>query len=271
MFKGLITALFIAIISVAGVSAQAIDDYKKGEFFIGYSNGQVDTGLDSGNSVSSFFRERANFNGVNVSGVYNVSRYIGIKGDASGTFNTTRFSDSFVDTTTGTTYSTSFKTTNSLYNVVGGVQVKDNSRAGTFKPFACWSVLLICVQSSDFVHPVRFARSFRTRSVTTASLASWRWSGYRSARASRSVRSSDYNPTQSAAKRVTIAARRDPFLFRRWEKKERVLAPKGGLVFNASLRREAVTLWSLTENRNASLFRKCGLSSASRSISFHPI
>jgi hypothetical protein len=136
MFKGIFSALAIAIISVVAASAQATDDYKKGEFFVGYSNGQVDTGLDSGNSVGSLFRDRANFNGVNASGVYNLSRYIGVKGDVSGTFNTTRFSDSFVDPTTGTTYSASFKTTNSLYNVVGGVQVKDNSREGTFKPFA---------------------------------------------------------------------------------------------------------------------------------------
>jgi hypothetical protein len=136
MFKRLITALSIAIISVVVASAQAVDDYKKGEFFVGYSNGQVDTGLDSGSSVRDFFRDRANFNGVNVSGVYNVSRYVGIKGDVSGTYNTTRFSDTFVDPGTGTTYTASFKTTNSLYNVVGGVQIKDNSREGTFKPFA---------------------------------------------------------------------------------------------------------------------------------------
>ena len=136
MFKRLFTALSIAIMSVVVASAQAVDDYKKGEFFIGYSNGQVDTGLDSGSSVGDFFRDRANFHGVNVSGVYNVSRYVGIKGDVSATFNNTRFADVFVEPGTGTTFTTSFKTTNSLYNVVGGVQVKDNTREGTIKPFA---------------------------------------------------------------------------------------------------------------------------------------
>ena len=138
MFKRIFTALSIAAVSVVAAAAQtqAVDDYKKGEFFVGYSNGQVDTGLDSGNSASSFFRDRANFNGVNASGVYNLSRYFGVKGDVSATFNNTRFADTFVDPTTGTTYSASFKTTNSLYNVVGGVQVKDNSREGTWKPFA---------------------------------------------------------------------------------------------------------------------------------------
>jgi hypothetical protein len=96
----------------------------------------VDTGLDSGETVGSFFRDRANLHGVNASGVYNVNRYFGIKGDVSATFNGTTFSDTFVDPTTGTTFTTSFETDNSLYNVVGGVQVKDNAREGTFKPFA---------------------------------------------------------------------------------------------------------------------------------------
>jgi hypothetical protein len=137
MFKRIFAALSIAIISAVAASAQAVvDDYKKGEFFIGYSNGQVDTGLDSGSSVRDFFRDRASFNGVNVSGVYNVSRYVGIKGDVSATFNGTDFSETFVDPGTGTTFTASFDTTNSLYNVVGGVQVKDNTREGTFKPFA---------------------------------------------------------------------------------------------------------------------------------------
>lgn len=59
-----------------------------------------------------------------------------MKGDISGTYNSTRFSETFVDPTTGTTFSTSFNTKNQLYNFVGGVQVKDNSREGRFKPFA---------------------------------------------------------------------------------------------------------------------------------------
>ena len=136
MFKRIFTALSIAIISVVAASAQAVDDYKKGEFFVGYSNGQVDTGLDSGSSVRDFFRDRANFNGFNVSGVYNVTRYVGIKGDVSGTYNTTRFDETFVDPGTGTTFTAGFDAKSSLYNIVGGVQVKDNVKEGTFKPFA---------------------------------------------------------------------------------------------------------------------------------------
>jgi hypothetical protein len=136
--KRFILAASLAAFSALGAFAQAtaVDDYKKGEFFVGYSNGQVDTGLDSGSSVRDFFRDRANFNGVNVSGVYNVNRVFGIKGDVSATFNNTRFSETFVIPGTATTTTTSFDTRNSLYNVVCGVQLKDNTKSGTFKPFA---------------------------------------------------------------------------------------------------------------------------------------
>ncbi len=135
MFKKAIIALSIAAVSAASAVAQAqpVDDYKKVEFFAGYSNGQVDTGVDSGNSAVDFFRDRANFNGVNVSGVYNVSRYIGIKGDMSATFNKERFSGTFPGPNGDITIGGENK--NSLYNFVGGVQVKDNSKEGVFKPF----------------------------------------------------------------------------------------------------------------------------------------
>lgn len=136
MFKRFITTLSIAILTATIASAQTDDDYKKGEFFIGYSNGQVDTGLDSGSSVGSFFRDRVSFHGFNASGVYNVTRYVGIKGDVSGTYNDTRFDETFVDPTTGTTYTAGFDTNNSLYNFVGGIQIKDNAKSGTVKPFA---------------------------------------------------------------------------------------------------------------------------------------
>lgn len=134
MFKKAIIALSIAAVSAASVLAQSSgDDYKKGEFFVGYSNGQVDTGVDSGNSGIDFFRDRESFNGFNVSGVYNVSRFIGIKGDLSGTYNSTRFSGTFPGPNDDVTISGENK--NSLYNFVGGVQIKDNSNEGRIKPF----------------------------------------------------------------------------------------------------------------------------------------
>ena len=128
--KKVILAVSMALVSSLFVSAQTADDYKKVEVYVGYSNGQIDTGIDSGNSAVDFFRERENFNGFNVSGVYNVSRYVGIKGDFSGTYNSKRFTGEV-----GGPSIVSFKNTNSLYNFLGGVQVKDNSKKGVFKPF----------------------------------------------------------------------------------------------------------------------------------------
>lgn len=120
--------------TLLGVAAFAqTSDYKKSEFYIGYSNGQVDTGLDSGDSTVDFFRDRENFNGVNVSGVYNVSRYIGIKGDFSATYNSNRFTGEAGGI--GGPITISVKNDNSLYNFLGGVQIKDNNRDGRFKPF----------------------------------------------------------------------------------------------------------------------------------------
>mgnify|MGYP003394257073 CR=1 FL=1 len=64
----LIAAIFMATLTSVAAFAQT-SDYKKAEFFVGYSNGQVDTGIDSGNSTVDFFRDLENFNGVTVSGV----------------------------------------------------------------------------------------------------------------------------------------------------------------------------------------------------------
>lgn len=131
--KKLISAFCLTIISSVFAFAQTTDEYKKAEFFVGYSNNQVDTGADSGDSVRDFFNDRSSFNGFNVSGVANVTRYVGIKGDVSGTYRNDRFS---VPVTTGTTtQNVGFKLNSSLYNFLGGVQVKDNASSARLKPF----------------------------------------------------------------------------------------------------------------------------------------
>ena len=122
--------LSLALIAAASTFASAQTDYNKGEFFIGYSHGQVDSGIDSGDSVNSFFRDRIGFNGVEVAGVYNVSRYVGIKGDISATYKSTQFSFPVGAQTV------TVDTKNSLYNFLGGVQLKDNASTGRVKPFA---------------------------------------------------------------------------------------------------------------------------------------
>lgn len=99
-------------------NAQQATDFKRTEFYVGYSNAQSE-----GNQ---------NGNGFNVSGVYNVTRYIGIKGDVSATFNSQRFGF----TNSAPFYTASFRSRTSLTNVLGGVQIKDNANSGRFKPFA---------------------------------------------------------------------------------------------------------------------------------------
>lgn len=110
-------------------------DHKAGEVFIGYSNGQIDTGLgDIDDDIGLELDDRETFHGFNVSGVYNVSRYFGLKGDVSGTYSNKHYL--FTVPTTGGSGSIAFETKSSLYNFLGGVQVKDNSRTGRLKPFA---------------------------------------------------------------------------------------------------------------------------------------
>src|SRR4051812_39953296 len=97
--KKIISALCLTLISSVFGFAQTTGDYKKAEFFAGYSNGQVDTGADSGNSAQSFFDDRLSFHGFNVSAVGNFHRYVGAMVDVSGTYRKDSFS---VPVTTGT-------------------------------------------------------------------------------------------------------------------------------------------------------------------------
>jgi hypothetical protein len=97
--------------------AQSTDDYKKGEVFVGYSPIVVDLESEPGGET---------FQGVNVSGVYNVSKYVGIKGD---------FSTHYKSLTERQGTAT-IKLNASVQNFLGGVQIKNNSNEGRFKPFA---------------------------------------------------------------------------------------------------------------------------------------
>lgn len=132
----LFLALCLMIVSSIGALAQS-SDYKKAEFYVGYSNNEFDTGTynnNNGNAAQNFFNNRLSFNGFEVAGVANVSRYFGIKGDVSGAYRNKNF-----NTTTGsgtTANNISFGTKNSVYNFLGGVQVKDNSSDARIKPFA---------------------------------------------------------------------------------------------------------------------------------------
>lgn len=134
----LILAFCLMIISSIFAFAQSSDDFHKGEFSASFSHNQVDTGISdsnfstnsNNNSSNNFFGKRQGFNGVELSGVGNISRYVGIKGDFSANYKTYK-----VDTPGFTP--DQFKVNASLYNVLGGVQIKDNARDGSrIRPFA---------------------------------------------------------------------------------------------------------------------------------------
>jgi hypothetical protein len=127
-------AVFLTAFAAVSAFGQS-SDFRKGEFFIGYSNQQVDTGIRSGDDFSSFIDDRETFHGFNVSGVYNVHRYVGIKGDISGAYNNTGYAFTVPDGP-GSPGNVSFDAKSSLYNFLAGVQFKDNSSDARVKPFA---------------------------------------------------------------------------------------------------------------------------------------
>ena len=87
-------------------------EYDKVEVFAGYSNGT---------DLTSEFEWVEH--GFNAAAVYNFHRLFGVKVDVSGTYKT--FDDSPF-----------FTTRHSLYNVTGGIQIKNNRKSRRVKPFA---------------------------------------------------------------------------------------------------------------------------------------
>lgn len=129
---GRIFLLAILVAACASISfAQSTDDYKKWEFYGGYSHNRVDTGSgDSNPVVSGVINEREGFNGFNTSVTGNVTRYVGLKVDFAGHFKNKSFP------LTSPPSSARVNVDSSLYNILGGVQIKDNSTETRFKPFA---------------------------------------------------------------------------------------------------------------------------------------
>lgn len=131
--KKLILLFCITMLSSIFTLAQTADDYHKFEGSVNFSNNQIDTGIsDDNDDLQDFFQDREGFNGFEGSVVGNVSRYVGIKGDFSAHFKEFAFNVPQV----GTTPTARVAVDASLYNFLGGVQVKDNSKDGArFRPF----------------------------------------------------------------------------------------------------------------------------------------
>jgi len=126
MFK---TTLIVTIILACASIAAAQSDYKKFEFFGGYSHNRIDTGIgDEDPELGDVINEREGFNGFNTSITGNVTRYVGVKFDFSGHYKS-RTIPLF-------TVANAIDINSRVYNFLGGVQIKDNSSEKTFKPFA---------------------------------------------------------------------------------------------------------------------------------------
>lgn len=120
--------LAILIVACASVSFAQSADYNKVEFYGGYSHNRIDTGIgDSDPALRDIIDEREGFHGFNTSVTGNITRYVGLKFDVAGHFKEKSFP--FLGTARVDVES-------SVFNVLGGVQVKDNSTETRFKPFA---------------------------------------------------------------------------------------------------------------------------------------
>jgi opacity protein-like surface antigen len=121
----LMAAVFVALMCANVALGQ---DYRRFEVFGGYSHNRVDVGpvedFDPGDDLEfdDIFDEREGFNGFNASFVANFHRYFGAKFDYS--YHQKSF-DFGADNTTVR-----------LHNILGGIQIKDNSEdGGALKPF----------------------------------------------------------------------------------------------------------------------------------------
>jgi len=130
MRRVLILALFIAACAPLSF-AQSSDEYNKVEFYGGYSHNRVDTGIDDADAdadLRDIFDERTGFNGFNTSITGNFHRYVGAKFDLSGHYRNDSFA---IPGTTATA-----EVDQRIYNFLGGIQFKDNSKETRLKPFA---------------------------------------------------------------------------------------------------------------------------------------
>jgi hypothetical protein len=120
--------LLLAILMVCfGSTAFAQStDYNKWEFYGGYSHNRIDTGIgDDDPSLDDIIDEREGFHGFNTSITGNITRYVGLKFDVAGHFKEKTFP---INTA-------SVDVESSIWNFLGGIQLKDNSKEARFKPF----------------------------------------------------------------------------------------------------------------------------------------
>jgi hypothetical protein len=116
------------ILACASAAAAQSDNYKRWDIFGGFSHNRIDTGIgDDDVDLDDFIDEREGFNGWNASASLN-GRYVGFKFDVSGHYKSRSLPIFSIQN--------AIDINSSVYNFLGGVQIKDNSSEKTFKPFA---------------------------------------------------------------------------------------------------------------------------------------
>ena len=141
--RRVLTTLTLLLLLAPGALAQ--DEYKKWEFFGGYSAlGFDNIGGDTGNAnLDDELGARNTLRGFELSVTHNVHRYVGVKFDYSLHLREDEFSRPAGSGTVDTT----------VQNYLGGLQFKDNSKDGPrFKPFA-HALFGVAVQKIDIDSP----------------------------------------------------------------------------------------------------------------------
>ncbi|HKP82497.1 MAG TPA: outer membrane beta-barrel protein [Pyrinomonadaceae bacterium] len=141
--KRLVTLATLVLLSTTTALAQ--DDYKKYEFFGGYSALFVDNlAGDTGSpAVDDVLGDRQTLRGFNLAVNYNFHKYVGAKFDYSLHLREDEFNRPLGNGTVDTT----------LQNFLGGIQIKNNSEDGpTFKPFG-HALFGVAVQKLDVDSP----------------------------------------------------------------------------------------------------------------------
>lgn len=141
--KRLLTLATLILIPTSTALAQ--DEYKKYEFFAGYSALYVDNlaGDTSNPAINDVLGEKQNLRGFNLAAGLNFHKYVGAKFDYSLHLREDNFTRPAGSGTIDTT----------LQNILGGIQVKNNSEDGpAFKPFA-HALFGVAVQKVDVDSP----------------------------------------------------------------------------------------------------------------------
>jgi opacity protein-like surface antigen len=142
MKRILYIAIALSVTMIAFTSIRAQSDYNKWEGMAGYSYLNLNRGVDPDELNDNFSDtpfNRVNAHGFNGSIVYNFRRFVGAKFDM--TLHT--YGADFTSTLTvnppppGGNGAGTFKSSQNVYQFMGGIQIKDNDRDGSkVRPFA---------------------------------------------------------------------------------------------------------------------------------------